>query len=133
MSMVFKAAACTLVLLAGVKGPAQVDSWRSDREVAANLMDSGIAIETDLASLWFENGALEASQMKGFSELVNRGIIDIATYLGGSRAANHKIRYFISNDVLISHSTWRSVYLPLSKVQNRTAPYLHETMHVLAP
>jgi hypothetical protein len=125
-----------MFLVAGLMsqpGKAQMDSWISDRELAADLTANGIAIDTDLASIWFENGVLEADQMKAFSELVNRGIIDIATYLGGTRNANRKIRYFISSQVQISHSTWRSVFLPMSKVQNRTAPYLHETAHVLAP
>lgn len=33
----------------------------------------------------------------------------------------------------ISHSTARSIFLPIDKVRDRTAPYLHETTHVVAP
>ena len=105
----------------------------SDRKLASDLMENGVAVETDRATLWFEGGALESNARAAFAELVNRGILDIETYLGVSRASNRKIRYFISSQVEISHSIWRSVYLPMSKVQNRTAPYLHETTHVLAP
>jgi hypothetical protein len=110
-----------------------MDSWTSDRELAADLIKNGIALDTDRASLWFESGVLEPNQVSAFGELVNRGILDIEAYLGGSRAGNRKIRYYIGSQVQISHSTWRSVYLPIGKVQNRTAPYLHETTHVLAP
>ncbi len=110
-----------------------MDDRMSDREIAEDLKITGVPIETELASLWFENGVLDADQMKSFADLVNRGIIDIATYMGGSRNANRKIHYFISSQVQISHSTYRSVFLPMSKVQNHSAPYLHETAHVLAP
>src|SRR5450631_801933 len=134
--MTSKAAACALVLVAGLlcrRGSAQMDSWTSDRELAADLIKNGIALDTDRASLWFESGVLEPNQVSAFGELVNRGILDIEAYLGGSRAGNRKIRYYIGSQVQISHSTWRSVYLPIGKVQNHTAPYLHETTHVLAP
>ena len=131
-----KATVCVLALLAGVLcqlASAQVDSWMSDRKLAADLMENGVPVETDRATLWFEAGILEADARAAFAELVNRGILDIEAYLGVSRASNRKIRYFISSQVEISHSTWRSVYLPMSKVRNQTAPYLHETTHVLAP
>lgn len=105
----------------------------SDRELARDLMESGVAVETDRATLWFERGALESDDKAAFAKLVNRGILDIEGYLGLSRAGDRKIRYFISSRVDISHTIWQSVFLPLSKVQNRAAPYLHETTHVLAP
>lgn len=105
----------------------------SDRKLASDLMENGVAVETDRATLWFERGALESDARAAFAGLVNRGILDIEAYLGVSRAGNRKIRYFISSQVEISHSMRWSVYLPLNRVQNRTAPYLHETTHVLAP
>jgi hypothetical protein len=110
-----------------------MESWMSDRKLAGDLIANGVAVETVRATLWFEGGGLEPEERAAFAELVNRGILDIEAYLGVSGASNRKIRYFISSQVEISHSTWRSVYLPMSKVQNRTAPYLHETTHVLAP
>ena len=110
-----------------------MDSWMSDRDLSAYLTRNGIAVSTERASLWFDSGAMEPEEMDAFAKLVNRGIIDIEAYLGVSRAGGRRIRYFISNRVEISHSTWHSIFLPLAKVQNRTAPYLHETVHQLAP
>jgi hypothetical protein len=134
--MTSKAAVCTLALLAGLacqRVSAQTDSWMSDRELATYLTRNGIAVSTDRASLWFDSGVLEPEQMDAFSKLVNQGILDIEAYLGVSRVGDRRIRYFVSNRVEISHSTWRSIFLPMSKVENRTAPYLHETTHVVAP
>ncbi len=127
---------CILALAAGLAcqpGSAQMDSWMSDRELAAYLTRNGVAVNTERASLWFDSGVLEPEEMDAFAKLVNRGIVDIEEYLGVSRAGGRKIRYFISGRVEISHSTWRSIFLPIEKVQNRTAPYLHETVHQVAP
>lgn len=134
--MTSKATVCVSIIAAGALAQVasgQMDSWMSDRNLAHGLMENGVGVETDRATLWFDGGALDADSRAAFAELVNRGILDIEAYLGVSRASNRKIRYFISSQVEISHSTWRSVFLPLSKVENRTAPYLHETTHVLAP
>jgi len=108
-------------------------SWYADRDMANDLTKSGACVEQERATICFEGGAMDTEAMTTFAELVNRGVTDIETYLGTSRLGSRKIRYFVSSQVEISHSTWRSVYLPLTKVKNRTAPYLHETTHVLAP
>lgn len=110
-----------------------MDSWMSDREMAADLIKNGSAWDFDRADLWFESGIMEPKEMSAFGQLVNQGILDIEGYLRISHPGSRKIRYFISTQVEISHSTWRSIYLPISKVESHTAPYLHETTHVLAP
>lgn len=127
---------CLIVLMEVVllgSSPANGQDWVSDRMMAANLVTSGTSVETDRAALWFEGGILSSEEMIAFGDLVNRGILDIEAYLGVSRSDRRKIRYFVSTQVQISHSRWQTVYLPMSKVQNRAAPYLHETTHVIAP
>lgn len=96
-------------------------------------MRNGVAVSVDHASLWFDSGALGPYQMDRFSKLVNRGIMTIEDHLGRSHRGRQKIQYFISNRVDISHSTSRSIFLPIDMVRDRTAPYLHETTHVLVP
>jgi len=113
--------------------PANGDDWISDRAMAANLIATGTSVETDRATLWFEGGILSAEEMIRFGDLANRGILDIEAYLGTTRSGSRKVRYFISTQVQISHSRWQTVFLPMSKVENRTAPYLHETTHLIAP
>jgi hypothetical protein len=110
----------------------------NDRELAADLSANGTGLERDRATIFFEPGVLSSEEMIAFADLVNRGIIDIESYLGtadlGPRPnARRKIRYFVSTQVQISHSNWRAIYLPMAKVQNQTAPYLHETTHLLVP
>jgi hypothetical protein len=124
-----------LILAAGLAcqpGSAQDDSWTDD-ELATYLMRNGVAVNTRHASLWFDSGALGPNQMDRFSKLVNQGIVCIEAYLGGSLEDSQKIRYFISNRVEISHSAARSIFLRMDMVRDRTAPYLHETTHVVTP
>lgn len=122
-----------LVATLSLPRPALGDDWFSDRNLATNLMTSGIAVETSRAMLWFEAGILSNDETKQFGDLANQGIVDIEAYLGRSISDGRKVRFFVSTQVEISHSRWRTIYLPMSKVQNRTAPYLHETTHVVAP
>ena len=134
--MTSKAGVCVLLLMAGtlfMPRAAKGQGWISDREMAADLAKNGVGLETDRAALWFEDGVLRLEEMIEFSNLVNQGILDIEAYLGVSRTGGRKIRYYISTQVEISHSTWRSVYLPMSRVRRHSAPYLHETAHVVAP
>jgi len=107
--------------------------WVADRDLGNDLTKNGISIEGSKASYWFDSGVLSWDEMNTFVDLVNRGITDIEAYLGTKLPPGRKIRFFISYRVDISHSTWRSVYLPMTKVKNQTVPYLHETTHVLVP
>jgi hypothetical protein len=127
---------CPLVLLmlglfASI--PASAQNWIADRKMAADLVANGVNVDTERATLWFQGGILSSEEMNAFGNLANQGIQDIEAYLGITRAGGRKIRYYITTEVEISHSRWQSIYLPMSKVQNRTAPYLHETTHIVAP
>ena len=113
-------------------GLAQDDPW-SDFELAKYLMRNGVAVNVEHASLWFDSGALGPNEMDRFSKLVDQGIVRIEAYLGRAHPGRRKIRYFISDRVEMSHSTRQSIFLPLDMVRERTAPYLHETTHVVAP
>ena|SRR5271165_2031097 len=107
-------------------------SWVTDRQLASILRESGAKHETERAVIWYESGALSDEEMTEFTRQVDAGILHIESYLKlPPRTA--QVRYYISNQVEISHSIGGSVFLPLPRVANHTAPYLHETTHVLAP
>jgi len=105
----------------------------SDREVASELRQMGGHRETELADLYFETGSLSEEQMSVFAGLAQKGIADIAAFAGVPLPQERKIRYYISSQFPISHSRGNSVYLPLARVANQSAPYLHETAHVMVP
>jgi hypothetical protein len=107
-------------------------SWVSDRQLAFTLREAGVKQETERAVVWYEAGALTDAAIAEFTKQVDAGIAHIEGYLQlAPRTA--KVRYYVSSQVEISHSLGSSVFLPLTRVANRTAPYLHETTHVLAP
>jgi len=92
--------------------------------------------ETEHASVAFEPGQLGKEQMERFVGLVERGITDIEKYLGDGTPLlrpGAKISYRIASDIPMSRSFRRSVLLPLARVKADSAPYLHETTHVLMP
>lgn len=107
-------------------------SWVTDRQLASTLRESGIHHETERAAIWYDAGVLSNEEIAEFSKQLDAGILHIESYLKlGPREA--KVRYYVSSQVDISHSLGSSVFLPLARVVNQTAPYLHETTHVLAP
>ncbi len=104
-----------------------------DRRVAFELQEAGIHQETASADLYFDADALSPAEMTAFAALVEKGVENIEKFLAISLPADRKVRYYISRQFEISHSQGRSVYLPLERVANKSAPYLHETTHVIAP
>lgn len=93
--------------------------------------------DMDRATVYFETGPLSAEEMERFSRLVDRGIADIETYLNGGVVAPHpetgKITYYVTSRVRMSRAFRRTILLPLDRVKKDSAPYLHETTHILLP
>jgi hypothetical protein len=90
--------------------------------------------ETDSAVVYFEPGPLPPAAMERFAHLVDRGIGDIQTFLEGApHPSSRPITYYVRSDIPMSWSYRRTVLLPMDRVLNDSAPYLHETTHILFP
>ncbi len=100
--------------------------------MAADLRDGGVRVETEHAILFFQPEQFSAEEMDRFAGLVDQGIVHLQEYLGVT-TLDRRIQYFISDRIETSYSTGRGVFLPLARVKERSAPYLHESSHVLAP
>jgi len=109
-----------------------VNTMPTNRSVAAELRDNGVRIETERATFWFQPDQLSTEEMEHFGGLVDQGIGYLQEYLGVT-PMDRRIQYFVSDRIATSYSTGRAVFLPLSRVKERSAPYLHESSHVLAP
>lgn len=121
-----------VALLAVLSATAFQGSWRDDRELATELRQKGAVREREHTLSYYEKGELSETFMDEFSTLLERGVADISQYTG-SPVPDRKISYFVSSKVDISRARGRSVYLPLGRVRTKTAPYLHETTHILSP
>ena len=105
------------------------------RPLVPQTVGDRIRYETDRATVFFEAGQLTPAEMERFVRLIERGIVGIESYLAdGSPASSpdpRKITYRIASDIPMSSSYRRTVLLPAERVKTDSAPYLHETTHVL--
>jgi hypothetical protein len=93
-------------------------------------------LETPRATLYYEEGALTPAEAARFAQLVEKGIGDIEAYLrpalpDGLREG--RIVYHVGQDLPYSTTRGRNVSLMVERVRTDSAPYLHETVHVLVP
>jgi hypothetical protein len=93
-------------------------------------------IDTERATLYVEDGALSPSEAERFARLLDQGIADVEAYLrpaapGGLREG--RIVYRVAADLPYSMTRGRNVSLLAERVRTDSAPYLHETVHVLLP
>ncbi len=111
------------------------DSVRVDRDLVSDLRRTGVGRDIGAGRVVFERGSMRTEQMLEFSELLEKGVRDIAQYLEipSETIRRDKLLYLISREVQISHSRDHWVFLPAWRVADHSAPYLHETVHVLAP
>jgi hypothetical protein len=93
--------------------------------------------ETERTVLEFHAEDLSGAEADAFSALVERGVADIEVLVGPSLPSwarrKGRIRFVVSRRVSISRTYGTTVLLPLERVRNRSAPYLHETAHALLP
>jgi hypothetical protein len=95
-----------------------------------------LRLDTPRATLYYEDGALTRAQAERFSGLLDKGIGDIEAYLrpaapGGLREG--RIVYRVGEGLPYSMTRGRNVSLMVERVRTDSAPYLHETVHVLVP
>jgi len=93
-------------------------------------------IETERATLYVEDGALTPSQAARFARLLDQGIADVESYLRPAAPEGlreGRIVYRVVDDLPYSMTRGRHVSLMAERVRTDSAPYLHETVHVLLP
>jgi hypothetical protein len=91
-------------------------------------------IEGEKATLHVEEGVLSVEEIQAFARLVDQGIRDIESYLHlEAGAPDRRIHFYVTGRARISMSRGRRIFLPVDRVRNRQAPYLHETVHALLP
>jgi hypothetical protein len=93
--------------------------------------------ETSRVVVEFDEGALTPAEASAFADLADRGVADIealvAESLPPSARRTRPVRFIVGEDVGMSRAYRSTIILPLDRVRSRSAPYLHETVHVLVP
>jgi hypothetical protein len=95
-----------------------------------------VRLDTPRATLYYEEGALTPAEAARFAGLLDKGIGDIESYLrpaapDGLREG--RIVYRVGEALPYSMTRGRNVSLMVERVRSDSAPYLHETVHVLVP
>ena len=107
-----------------------------DRDVMQEMRADGVRYDRATVSIYFDKDAMTPVEMDAFANLVDQGVKDIESLLKipdeRKREQAGKIFFFVSAKIDIGRSRFRTVMLPLWRVQREVAPYLHETAHIVA-
>jgi hypothetical protein len=119
---ILKPVAAVLVAVVAGAGRSALAEWRT--------------IEKDRATLVYEESALTAAEAARFANLLDQGIADVESYLRPAAPDGLRegpIVYRVGADLPYSMTRGRTVSLMVERVRTDSAPYLHETVHVLVP
>jgi hypothetical protein len=104
---------------------------------AARAEDGRARIERERSVLEYRGSELGAAEAEAFARLVDDGVADVEALVSPGLPAwakrTGRIRFVVSSEIDISRTWGHSVVLPLARVRERRAPYLHETVHALVP
>jgi len=124
--MTSRNAAFTLPLIALTAAPVGAQQVNGNR----------VRYEMSRATVLFEAGAFPPEEMGRFALLADRGIQDIDTLLnhpGPGAKPGPPITFVVRDGIPMSRTFRRTIMLPADRVRRESAPYLHETTHVLVP
>jgi hypothetical protein len=119
--MLKRLAAMIVAVLAGGGRPAMAE-W--------------VTIEKPRATLVYEESALTPPQAARFASLLDQGIADVESYLRPAATdglREGRVVYRVGAELPYSMTRGRTVSLMVERVRADSAPYLHETLHVLVP
>jgi RNA polymerase sigma factor (TIGR02999 family) len=97
---------------------------------------TAMEIELPRATLVVEDGALTDAQARRFAGLIDQGIADVDALLrpvAQGRLREGRVTFRVMNGLALSTTRGRTVSLLADRVRSDSAPYLHETTHVLLP
>jgi len=96
-----------------------------------------VRCQTPRARVDFDPQGLDAAEREAFARIADRGVADLQALVGpviGQREERRApVRFVVTARVDVSQTRGRTVLLPLRRVKERRAPYLHEAAHVLLP
>jgi hypothetical protein len=116
--------------------PAAPLNWNADDEKRiAALTASGERREGKLVVLFTPAGAVDDGEDVALLERLDKGIQELRDVVGRhpwQGIGEQKITYYVCDERFVAHATGRAaVFIPLVRLQDGRAPYLHEAGHEL--
>jgi len=125
-----------LLLAASVRTAGQqLLNWAGDdgKRVAA-LTKTGTRLDGDHVTLWFPP-SLSRTDAEALVKRIDPAVAALWRRVGThdwQRVRKGKITYYLSDDTFVAHASGRSaVFVPMARVKDGRAPFLHEATHEL--
>ncbi len=129
-----------VLVAAEAQSPARPLNWSADDSLRiAALERDGVREVRRHAIVWAPRDSIAASWVAALADTLDRGVARLRTVMRGpypwQRIADRAVRFYLSPGRFIAHGTGTdAVVIPISRVIDRRAPFLHEASHeLLAP
>jgi len=124
-----------LVAIPGFAAQQPLNWAADDGKRVAELEAHGVRTEGTLVIMWMPAAIMSDTDRQALVDRLDRGIRALREVVGSHEwqvVRDQKIAYYISADQFIAHATGRAaVFIPLVRVQDGRAPFLHEAGHEL--
>ena len=115
--------------------PAALNWSNDDGKRVAELTARGERREGKLVVLFTPAGAIENEDEALLLERLDKGVAELRAVVGRHPwqvVGDQKITYYVSPERFVAHASGRAaVFIPLARLQDERAPYLHEASHEL--
>jgi hypothetical protein len=119
--------------------PARLNWSADDSARVAYLQREGHVVRRMQAIVWAPRDSMDASWMQALADTLDRGVARMRRLMKApyawQRIGDGPVTFYLSPGRFVSHGTgWGAVFIPVSRVRERLAPFLHEAAHeLLAP
>lgn len=126
----------THVLLATILVGSIIGCSTDNEETSFDWVKNGVKIERDNVIAYFPKDSVDERRMNEIVDSLNLGIDLALSYIGGPYDwqvfGNTPITYYFEPGNFVSVTDVRGdIYIPLFRITNYKAPWMHETMHAL--
>lgn len=115
-------------------------NWGADDSArVAFLAGNGYRVERAHAILWAPRDSIDEGWMRALADTLDRGVQRMRRLMKApypwQRLGDRPVTFYLAPGRFISHGTGSgAVFIPVSRVKERLAPFLHEAAHeLLAP
>ena len=122
---------------AGAQGqaPQQLNWSADDSKRIAALHQAGMRTDGQKAVLWTPPGAIDCAHAAQLMERLDKGVTELRLVIGSHSwqyVKDQRIVFYVSDDQFVSHALGdESVIIPLIRLQDGRAPFIHEAAHAL--
>jgi hypothetical protein len=134
-SMAIALATCCVLVTAAISGAQQPLNWSADDgKRVESLEKGGSRIDGTHVILWFPP-SLSRSDAEALVKRLDPAVEGLWRRVGvhdWQAVPKGKITYYLHDDAFVSHASGRSaVFVPMARVKDGRAPFLHEATHEL--